>query len=124
MLFLLTGGRNPVIWNRFARREDGPITAVNSWSHWPMPHVERKEVPEIRPLQLARSCKELALDKKGEDILILDLRGLSSVTDYFVICHGTSRRHVQTIAEHIRLGLKKRDLREAHTEGFPEGRFY
>jgi ribosome-associated protein len=87
------------------------------------PHEEYKEVPEIRPLQLARTCKEFALDKKGEDILILDLRGLSSVTDYFVICHGTSRRHVQTIAEHIRLSMKKRDLPEAHMEGFPEGRW-
>ncbi len=86
-------------------------------------HEEYKEVPEIRPLQLARTCKELALDKKGEDILILDLRGLSSVTDYFVICHGASRRHVQAIAENIRVGLKKVNVRDAHMEGFPEGRW-
>ena len=82
-----------------------------------------KETVEIRPLQLVRTCKELALDKKGEELLILDLRGLSTVTDYFVICHGTSRRHVQAIAENIRTGLKHLDILETHMEGFPEGRW-
>ncbi|NQT84489.1 ribosome silencing factor [bacterium] len=77
----------------------------------------------MRPLQLARTCKKLALDKKGEDALILNLRGLSSVTDFFVICHGTSRRHVQAIADNIRFGMKELSLREAHMEGFAEARW-
>lgn len=63
------------------------------------------------------------MDKKGEGVVVLDLRGLSSVTDYFVICHGTSRRHVQAISENIRLGLKKREIAEAHAEGEAEGRW-
>jgi ribosome-associated protein len=82
-----------------------------------------EEALEIRPLQLARTCRELALDKKAEDVLVLDLGGLSSVTDFFVICHGTSRRHVQAIAENIAVGLKKLKVRESHMEGFPEGRW-
>jgi len=69
------------------------------------------------------ACKNFALDKKGEDALILDLRGLSSVTDYFLICHGTSRRHVQAIAENIRFGMRKLRVPEAHLEGFTEGRW-
>lgn len=84
---------------------------------------QQKEVPAITPLQLVRNCRELALDKKGEDVIILDLRGLSSVTDYFVICHGTSRRHVQAISENIRFGMRKLRVREAHEEGFTEGRW-
>ncbi len=87
------------------------------------PEPERKEALEIRPLQLVRTCKKLALDKKGEDVLILDLRGLSSVTDFFVICHGTSRRHVQAIAENIRFGMRNLAVPEAHFEGFTEGRW-
>lgn len=85
--------------------------------------AERKEALEIRPLDLVRTCKELALDKKGEDLVVLDLRGLSSVTDYFVVCHGASRRHVQAIAENVRFGMRKLSVPEAHMEGFPEGRW-
>jgi ribosome-associated protein len=45
------------------------------------------------PAEIAR-CVEAALEKKAEDLVVLDLRGLSDVTDFFVICHGTSDRHV------------------------------
>lgn len=44
---------------------------------------------------------EAALDKKAEELVILDLRKISDVTDYFVICHGTSDRQVLTIADSI-----------------------
>ena len=44
---------------------------------------------------------EAALDKKAEDLAVLDLRHISDVTDYFVICHGTSDRQVLTIADSI-----------------------
>jgi ribosome-associated protein len=44
---------------------------------------------------------EAALDKKAEDLVVLDLRRLSDVTDFFVICHGTSDRQVLTIADSI-----------------------
>ena len=84
---------------------------------------KQEEAFEIRPLELVRACKKLALDKKGEDVLVLDLRGLSSVTDYFVICHGTSRRHVQALAENIRFGMRNLSVPEAHLEGFAEGRW-
>ncbi len=44
---------------------------------------------------------DAALDKKAEDIVVLDLRNLSDVTDFFVICHGTSDRQVLTIADSV-----------------------
>ena len=43
----------------------------------------------------------MALDKKAEDLAILDLRGISTITDYFVICTGTSDRQMRTTAEDI-----------------------
>ena len=51
--------------------------------------------------KLALLCRELADNKKAEDIAILDLRELSSVTDYFVIASGTSEPHLRAIVEEI-----------------------
>jgi ribosome-associated protein len=59
--------------------------------------------------QLALLCRELADNKKAENIVILELLELSSVTDYFVICTGTSEPHLRAIVEEI-----TDKLREAH----------
>ncbi|HSU54958.1 MAG TPA: ribosome silencing factor [Candidatus Dormibacteraeota bacterium] len=62
--------------------------------------------------KLALLCRELADNKKAEDIVVLDVREVSSVTDYFVIASGTSEPHlraiVDEISEHLRsdYGLK------------------
>lgn len=51
-------------------------------------------------------------------MIVLDLRGLSDVTDHFVICHGTSDRHVLAITDSIEERLRRElDLRPAHVEG-------
>ena len=61
---------------------------------------------------------EAARDKKAEALVVLDLRGLSDVTDYFVICHGTSDRHVLAIADGIEERLRAElKLRPASVEG-------
>jgi len=49
--------------------------------------------------KLALLCRELADNKKAEDIVILDVRKLSSVTDYFVIAAGTSEPHLRAIVD-------------------------
>ena len=59
--------------------------------------------------KLALLCRELADNKKAEDILILDVRKLSSVTDYFVIASGASEPHLRAIVDEI-----KDKLRESH----------
>jgi ribosome-associated protein len=51
--------------------------------------------------KLALLCRELAENKKAEEIVILDLREISSVTDYFVIASGTSEPHLRAIVEEI-----------------------
>lgn len=51
--------------------------------------------------KLAVLCRELADNKKAEDIVILDVRELSSVTDYFVIASGTSEPHLRAILDEI-----------------------
>ena len=51
--------------------------------------------------KLALLCREFADNKKAEDIIILDVRKISSVTDYFVIASGTSEPHLRAIVEEI-----------------------
>jgi ribosome-associated protein len=56
--------------------------------------------------KLALLCREYADNKKAENIMVLDVRKLSSVTDYFVIASGTSEPHLRAIVEEIRGKLK------------------
>lgn len=51
--------------------------------------------------KLAVAAARVAHDNNAEDITILDLRGVSPVTDYFLICTGTSDRQIRALAEHI-----------------------
>jgi ribosome-associated protein len=51
--------------------------------------------------QLATLCRDLAENKKAEDIVILDVHKLSSITDYFVIASGTSEPHLRAIVNEI-----------------------
>jgi ribosome-associated protein len=51
--------------------------------------------------KLALLCRQLAENKKAEDIVVLDVRELSSVTDYFVIASGTSEPHLRAIVDEI-----------------------
>lgn len=65
-----------------------------------------------------------ALEKKGLDLRLLELSGLSSLTDYLLIVTGRSDRQVQAIAEAIRLGLKKDHATlPLAVEGMDEGRW-
>ena len=59
--------------------------------------------------KLALLCRELADNKKAEDIVVLEVRELSSVTDYFVIASGTSEPHLRAIVDEI-----TEQLREDH----------
>ncbi len=51
--------------------------------------------------KLAQLCRKIADDKKGEDIAVLDVRKLSSVTDYFVIFTGSSATHLNALGTRL-----------------------
>ena len=74
------------------------------------------------PPELARAI-EAAGDRKGLDMLVLDLRGLSDATDYFLLVTGTSDLHVRSIAEHVLEELKQQGIRPSHVEGLRAGRW-
>ena len=68
--------------------------------------------------KLALLCRELADNKKAEDIVILDVREVSSVTDYFVIASGTSEPHLRAIVDEITDKLKEdQDVRPKAIDG-------
>ena len=68
----------------------------------------------------ARQAALAALDKRAVDVVVLDVQGLSSVTDYFLVCSGKSTPHLQTIIDAIREALKEGGTRPLHAEGVPE----
>lgn len=58
---------------------------------------------------------------KGQELLILDVRGLSSLGDYFIICSGGSKRHVQALAQHLQEALERVGVKPLGVEGLEEG---
>jgi ribosome-associated protein len=68
--------------------------------------------------KLALLCRTLAENRKAEDIVILDVRELSSVTDYFVLASGTSEPHLRAIVEEISDKLREEyELRPRAVDG-------
>jgi ribosome-associated protein len=67
--------------------------------------------------QPVRTAVEAALGRKAEDLCVLDLRDLSSFTDYFVIAHGHSSRQNAAVAEAVEAALKPAGLRPISVEG-------
>ncbi len=65
----------------------------------------------------------LCIDRKAADVVVLDLRKISSATDYFVIASGTSDTHVRAIAEHVQDEMRKDGVRAHHIEGATGGRW-
>ncbi|MGD8360936.1 MAG: ribosome silencing factor [Gemmatimonadota bacterium] len=74
------------------------------------------------PLEVVRAA-ELALDRKAEEVMALDLRGISSATDFFVMATGNSDIQVRAIAEHIMEELVKSGVRPLHVEGLDRARW-
>lgn len=78
------------------------------------PPVENPHIPHIvAALQ----------EKKGMDILLLDLREVTDLLDFFLLCTGTSSQHVKVLAEEVERELKRENERPLHVEGLKERRW-
>ena len=73
--------------------------------------------PHVREAVLA------AQDHKAVDLDVLDLKGVSSFTDFFLICSGTSSRHTQAISDAIMEQLEKSGVSPQHVEGYAEAQW-
>ena len=68
-------------------------------------------------------CVKAALKKKAFDLIVLDIKEISSFADYFILCSGNSNRQVQAIASSIEYDLKKKGIYPLGIEGFNEGKW-
>jgi len=78
------------------------------------------EVSLLEPNELAHAIVDAAADKKASDILLLDLRPVAFIADYFVLCDGQSVRQLRAITEAVIESLKERGERPLRVEGTPE----
>ncbi|GIN89690.1 ribosomal silencing factor RsfS [Siminovitchia terrae] len=72
---------------------------------------------------LLKTVVKAADDKKAEDIVVLNMQGISLITDYFLICHGTSEKQVQAIAREVKSAAEKAGLDVKKIEGFEEAKW-
>jgi ribosome-associated protein len=73
--------------------------------------------------QLLLTAVNVADDKKAEDIVVLNMKGISLLTDYFVICHGNSDKQVQAIAREIKDKVEEKGYTVKRLEGFDEAKW-
>jgi ribosome-associated protein len=74
-------------------------------------------------LALAQRAAQAALDNRAVDVVLLDLRGITDMTDFFIIASGTSDTHVRSIGEHVLAEMKREGSPAHHVEGLEKGRW-
>ena len=85
------------------------------------PRRGRGKPDAARPTALA--IAKAALDKKGEDVTVLDVRGLTSYADYFVVVTADSDRQASAIADHVEQTMKDQGVSKVGVEGYETGRW-
>jgi ribosome-associated protein len=71
--------------------------------------------------QLARSVAKMIVNKKGNDVVVLDLRKISSMVDYFIIVTASGDIHARAIADDIGKRLRNKGVKKWHMEGYSFG---
>jgi ribosome-associated protein len=74
---------------------------------------------DLESENLARAIVDAIVEKLGEDVLLLDIRPVSMIADYFVICHGASERQIQAIHQGTLAKLDEIGVHAPHSEGTP-----
>ena len=82
-------------------------------------HQRKQRGDYLNALNLARAIVESLEDKKGEDILLIDIKEIASFTDYFVICTGTSDRMLDALAKSVQDAMREKHQRKGRIEGQP-----
>ena len=70
---------------------------------------------------LAEAIAEACWDRKAHNVRVIDVRGLASYTDFLIVCHGTSERHAQAIADFVVEDLRPVKIRPLGKEGYRSG---
>ena len=75
------------------------------------------------PRQLALLAAEVCSDKKAKDIVVLDVRKITTISDYFIICSTSNERQARAITDDLRVRMKEIGKREIGVEGVADGRW-
>ena len=75
----------------------------------------------LEPAELAKTIVDVASDKKASDVVMLDIRELSVIADYFIICSGSNPRQIQAIASAIDDKLSELGVHQRGREGSADG---
>lgn len=94
------------------REKDTPVTA---------PMVPAAQI--AYSLDMARAAVKAAAENRGQDITVLDLTGITSLFDFFILITGGSRRQLAAIADEIERGLKAIGEKKLSISGLEEGRW-
>ena len=81
----------------------------------------QKKFRDLPSEEIVRLICKVANDKKAENVVALDVRGISSFADYFVIMSGTSTRHVSGLAGAIDKEIASKRMMAGNTEGLSDG---
>ncbi len=68
-----------------------------------------------------RVAVKASQEKKAADLVVLDLRGLASFTDFFLLASGTSNRQLKAIADAVEEALVSKGIKPGHVEGYSQG---
>jgi ribosome-associated protein len=71
----------------------------------------------------ARRAAEICMDHKANDVVLLDLAGITDMTDFFIVASGTSDTHVRSIAEHVKSEMAAAGVEVQASEGEVQGRW-
>ncbi|HJT76555.1 MAG TPA: ribosome silencing factor [Gemmataceae bacterium] len=86
--------------------------------------VKRASTPVLAAAEdRACLCARVAADNKARDVVVLDMRGITPLYDFFVLATGTSRRQIHTLAEEIDAALREEGDRRLTIEGYEESRW-
>jgi len=77
----------------------------------------------IEPLDIARKAENTLSAFKGENVVVLDMRKVSNVTDYFVLVTGNSAPHIKALADETQRALKKDGVRNYRVSGDKESQW-
>lgn len=73
--------------------------------------------------KLLNIAVDAAENKKAEDIISLNMQGITDMTDYFVVCHGNNERQVQSIARAVKEAVHEQDIDVKRMEGYQDARW-
>ena len=86
-----------------------------------MTTVGKLKKTSLTSKELVELAARTLLAHKGQEVVVLDVKNLSSLGDYFIVCSGGSKRHVLALAEHLRDTLKQVGVTPLGIEGEDEG---